>query len=75
MPKGFVVPECTLSPDGRYGVTVPLLDEQERLLDPKNGVIEVKTGKIVAAIKAQMVPPTRKASPSLSPLPIRFLFR
>ena len=53
VPKGFVVPECTLSPDGRYGVTVPLLDEQERLGDPKNSVIEVKTGKIVAVIKAK----------------------
>jgi hypothetical protein len=51
--KGFVVPECTLSPDGRYGVTVPLLDQQELLGNPKNSVIEVKTGKVVAVIKAK----------------------
>jgi hypothetical protein len=23
IPQGYVIPECTLSPDGRFGVTVP----------------------------------------------------
>lgn len=53
VPKGFVVPECTLSPDGRYGVTVPLLDQEERLEDPRNRVIELKSGRIIAVIKTK----------------------
>jgi hypothetical protein len=53
VPKGFVVPECTLSPDGRYGVTVPLIDQEERLGDAKNSVIELKSGKVIAVIKSK----------------------
>jgi hypothetical protein len=53
IPKGFVVPPCTISPDGRYGVTVPLLDQEERLGDAKNSVIELKTGKVIAVIKSK----------------------
>jgi hypothetical protein len=53
IPKGFVVPKCTLSPDGRYGVTVPILDQRADSEDPKNSVIELKTGKIVAVIKTR----------------------
>jgi hypothetical protein len=53
IPKGFVVPECTISPDGRYGVTVPLIDQDERLGDPKNSVIDLTTGKVITVIKSQ----------------------
>jgi hypothetical protein len=53
IPKGFVVPECTISPDGRYAVTVPLLDQEERLRDAKNSVIELKSGKVIAIIKSK----------------------
>jgi hypothetical protein len=53
IPKGFVVPKCTLSPDGRYGVTVPILDQHEDSEDPKNSVIEVKTGRVVAIINTK----------------------
>jgi hypothetical protein len=53
IPKGFIVPACTLSPDGRYGVTVPLLFQHENSEDPKNSVIDLKTGKVVAVIKAK----------------------
>jgi hypothetical protein len=53
IPKGFVVPECTLSPDGHYGVTVPILFQHGDSEDPKNSVIELKTGKIIAVIKSK----------------------
>jgi hypothetical protein len=53
IPKGFVVPKCTISPDGRYGVTVPILAEHEDSENPKNSVIELKTGKTLAVIKTK----------------------
>jgi hypothetical protein len=53
IPKSFVVPKCTLSPDGRYGVTVPILDQHEDIENPKNSVIELKTGKVIAIISAK----------------------
>ena len=43
IPKGFVVPKCTTSPDGRYGVTVPVLDMHLDSENPKNSVIDLKT--------------------------------
>jgi hypothetical protein len=52
-PKGFVVPECTVSPDGRYGVTVPILDQHEDSENPKNSVIELKTGRTIAVIQTK----------------------
>lgn len=54
IPKGFVVPKCTLSPDGRYGVTVPILFQHEDSEDPKNSVIELKTGKVIAVIDTSL---------------------
>jgi hypothetical protein len=53
IPKGYVVPNCTLSPDGRFGVTVPILDDHEQIANPKNRVIELKTGKVIAVIEAK----------------------
>jgi hypothetical protein len=53
IPKGLVVPKCTISPDGRYGVTVPVLDLHKDSENPKNSVIELETGKIVAVIKTK----------------------
>jgi hypothetical protein len=53
IPKGFVVPECTVSPDGRYGVTVPILDQHEDSENPKNNVIELKTGRTIAVIQTK----------------------
>ena len=53
IPKGFVVPKCTISPDGRYGVTVPVLDPHKDSENPKNSVIELKTGKSIAVIKTK----------------------
>jgi hypothetical protein len=53
IPKGFVVPECTISPDSRYGVTVPVLDLHADSENPKNSVIDLKTGKTIAVIKTR----------------------
>jgi hypothetical protein len=58
-PKGFVVPKCTISPDGRYGVTVPILDQHEDSENPRNSVIELKTGKTVAVIQTKFTGWTR----------------
>jgi hypothetical protein len=60
IPKGFVVPKCTVSPDGRYGVIVPILDQHEDSENPKNSVIELKTGRIIAVIKAKFTGWNRK---------------
>lgn len=54
VPKGFVVPKCTLSPDGRYGVTVPIVSQHEDSEDPKNSVIELKTGKSITVINTKV---------------------
>jgi len=55
IPKGFVVPKCTLSPDRRYGVTVPILDldQPENPKQPKNSIIELETGRIIAVINTR----------------------
>jgi len=53
IPKGFVVPKCTISPDGRYGVIIPVLDMHPDSESPKNRVIELKTGKTIAVIKTR----------------------
>lgn len=45
---GYTMPATTISPDGRYGITVPSL--ADAITDPKNEVIEIKTGRIVGAI-------------------------
>ncbi len=51
-PKGFTIPEGTLSPDKHYGVTVPVLAEHGDNDDPKNSLVDLKTGRVVAAIQA-----------------------
>jgi hypothetical protein len=53
IPKGYVVPKCTLSLDSRFGVPVPILDDYEQIPNPKNSVIEFKTGKVIAVIEAK----------------------
>jgi hypothetical protein len=47
-PTGYTIPDITLSPDHRYGVTVPGLDTP----DPHNSLIETKTGRVLAEIQA-----------------------
>ncbi len=46
------------SPDGHYGVTVPKLnpdapDQDTKLLEPKNSLIDLKTGRLLAAIQTE----------------------
>jgi hypothetical protein len=48
VPTGYKIPEITLSPDHRFGVTVPDLDTP----NPHNSLIEVKTGRVLAEIQA-----------------------
>jgi hypothetical protein len=53
IPKGFVAPKCTISPDGRYGVMIPVLDQHADSENSKNSVVDLKTGKTVAVIKTK----------------------
>ena len=48
VPAGYTIPDSTLSPDHRYGVTVPSLDTD----NPQNKLVEVKTGRVLAVIQA-----------------------
>ena len=48
VPTGYTIPDITLSPDHRYGVTVPGLDTP----NPHNSLVEVKTGHVLAEIQA-----------------------
>jgi hypothetical protein len=48
VPTGYTIPDITLSPDHRYGVTVPGLDTP----NPHNSLVEVKTGRVLAEIQA-----------------------
>ena len=48
VPPGYTIPDITLSPDHRYGVTVPGLDTP----NPHNSLIETKTGRVLAEIQA-----------------------
>ena len=47
-PTGYTIPDITLSPDHRYGVTVPGLDTP----NPHNSLVEIKTGRVLAEIQA-----------------------
>lgn len=50
----FLIPDHTLSPDGRYGVTVPVFD---LTLDDETGItnnlVEVGTGRVLTTIRAE----------------------
>jgi hypothetical protein len=52
IPKGFTIPESTLSPDRSLGVTVPKLEDYEGLKNPKNSLVEVQSGGVLAVIRA-----------------------
>ena len=53
VPKGFFVPDSSLSPDKRFGMTVALRAEHGEDAEPKNRLIELKTGRVLAVIKAE----------------------
>ncbi|MGB8355723.1 MAG: hypothetical protein WCD79_17620 [Chthoniobacteraceae bacterium] len=55
IPKGYVIPDDTRSPDHRYGVLVPDTDyfiEHNSDPDRGNQVVEMRTGRVVGEIKA-----------------------
>jgi hypothetical protein len=63
IPPGYVVLRCTISPNVRFGVLVPKLEELEHLemtTRAQNQVIELATGKVVAVIRTDWVGPTRQ---------------
>ncbi len=51
-PKGYIIPEKTISPDGHYGVTVPKTFENEDG-KAKNSLIDLRTGRIVADLQTK----------------------
>jgi len=53
IPKGCSIPKSTLSPDGRYGVIVPIWAQHEQLELQANGnpVVEIKTGRVLGTIQ------------------------
>lgn len=56
IPKGFIVPSDTLSPDKHYGVTVPVLadhdDDNDKSDEPKNSLVDTRDGQLLGAIEA-----------------------
>ena len=50
----FTIPDSTLSSDGRYGVTVPVMGS-DGTAEGENELIEVATGRIIAGIDANPV--------------------
>ena len=48
VPAGYKILDITLSPDHRYGVTVPDLNTP----NPQNNLVEVETGRVLAVIEA-----------------------
>jgi hypothetical protein len=51
----FLVPKATLSPDGRYGVMVPVFDSNipGNEANPKNSLVEMPAGRMLAMIDAE----------------------
>jgi hypothetical protein len=50
VPVGYKILDITLSPDHRYGVTVPDLNTP----NPQNSLVEVETGRVLAVIAADV---------------------
>ena len=50
LPKGFTIPEDTLSPDKRFGVTVPDIFNSPD--DARNSLVDARTGHVLAVIQA-----------------------
>lgn len=50
----FLIPDYTLSPGHRFGVTVPYFDAEEGdRVEPANKLVEVRTGRVLAVIHAE----------------------
>jgi formylglycine-generating enzyme required for sulfatase activity len=52
VPKGFSVPNSSLSPDNRFGVSVPINALHDENAEPNNSLIELTTGRVLTVIKA-----------------------
>ncbi len=52
IPKGYLVPSKTYSPDHHYGVTVPILGGDQQSGDIANSLIDLRTGRIIATISS-----------------------
>src|SRR5580692_8394547 len=50
LPKGFTIPEDTLSPDKHFGVTVPDIFNSPD--DARNSLVDARTGHVLAVIRA-----------------------
>ena len=50
VPAGYSVPTDTLSPDHRFGVTVPKHEYPQELDNPENNVINIQTGIVIGTI-------------------------
>lgn len=52
LPQGYVLAEDSTSPDGRYAVSVPLIQAvlDDVVKDPVNNLVEVATGKTIAKL-------------------------
>ena len=50
LPKGYIIAEDSISPDGRYGVSVPLTQAiiDDIVKDPVNNLVEVSSGRTIA---------------------------
>jgi hypothetical protein len=48
VPAGYKILDITLSPDHRYGVTVPDIDTP----NPQNSLVDIATGRVLAVIQA-----------------------
>jgi hypothetical protein len=49
----FLIPDYTLSPDHRYGVTVPIFEfPEDEKNEPTNKVVEAHTKRVLATIHA-----------------------
>jgi len=60
-PKGYIIPEKTISPDGHYGVTVPkLYENEEQYGKAKNSLIDLRTGRIVADLQTKFTGTSRQ---------------
>jgi len=58
-PKGCQIPDDSVSPEGHYGVTVPETFDEQLEREPKNSLIDLRTGRVVAAIEAKFAGYTR----------------
>ena len=67
IPAGYTVPDVTLSPDHRYGVTMPKDIADDSITHPQNEVVEMKTGRSLGAIKEAEVAIGHTSNQELAP--------